>query len=441
MEFHESRRVVSPTYHFTVIFSICVFISILVMSYLFEIEIVAQGVGKVVPTGQVQVVQPEFGGQIEEIRVRDGIAVEKGDVLLSLDPTNAQAEVNTLKDEIARLEVELLRINTLTTWVQDAASMSASAIPTIVAEFRNSSALNDADFLNDQEQLLKAEIEELSDALQRIDARIEANRASEAISRANIARVEAALQIQEERLRIAQSLFDQGSTSRSSYLDVLDALTRLRNEKEIYLAELDQKSTLELTYQTEKASIISSQRSRVFARKVEIAGALHDLRERLTISERRLANIELRAPVSGTVDQLSVFTVGGVVSAGQELMRIVPSDQRFEIEALFPNRDVGFMEEGQTANIKLEAFPSERFGYVVGTVTNVSADAVEIAPETFGFKVRIVPETPYLASSSNNYALRPGMTTNVDVITGKRRLISFFFAPVVRVLQGSLGER
>lgn len=440
-EFHESRRVVSPTYHFTVIFSICVFITILVLSYVFKIEIVAQGVGKVVPTGRVQIVQPEFGGQIAEIRVRDGILVVKGDVLLTLDPTNAQAEVNTLKDEMSRLEVELLRINTLTTWIQDASSISASAIPAIVAEFRKSSGLNDVEFLEDQEQLLRAELEELSDGLQRIDARIQANRKSEAISKANIVRVEAALQTQEERFGIAQSLFEKGSTSRTSYLDVVDALTRLKNEKEIYLTELEQKSALELTYHTEKAGIISSQRSRVFARKVEIKGALHELRERLTTSKRWLANSELRAPVSGIVDRLSVFTVGGIVSAGQELMRIVPSDQRFEIEAVFPNRDVGFMEEWQTANVKLEAFPSERFGYVVGTVINVSADAVEIAPETFGFNVRIAPETPYLETSSNSYALRPGMTTTVDVITGKRRLISFFFAPIVKVLQESLGER
>lgn len=98
-----STQVASPTLHATILFTITVFVAIVVMSYLFRVEIVAKGIGKVVPLGRVQVVQPEFGGQVAAIHVRDGVRVEKGQLLVELDATNTQAEVNKLDAEQARL--------------------------------------------------------------------------------------------------------------------------------------------------------------------------------------------------------------------------------------------------------------------------------------------------------------------------------------------------
>jgi hemolysin D len=161
----------------------------------------------------------------------------------------------------------------------------------------------------------------------------------------------------------------------------------------------------------------------------------------LDTSQRRLKNTRLISPVDGIIDQLSVYTIGGIVDAGQELMRVVPRDQSYEIEAIFPNTDVGFLAAGQRANIKLDAFPSERFGALAGTISNVSADAVEIDENVFGFVIRIKPEASYLQTPANQYPLQPGMTSVVDAITGERRIISYFFAPIVKMVQESLGER
>ena len=122
-------------------------------------------------------------------------------------------------------------------------------------------------------------------------------------------------------------------------------------------------------------------------------------------------------------------------------MRVVPRDQSYEIEAIFPNTDVGFLTAEQRANIKLDVFPSERFGALAGTISNVSADAVEIDDNVFGFVIRIKPKASYLQTPANQYPLQPGMTSVVDAITGERRIISYFFAPIVKVVQESLGER
>ena len=240
---------------------------------------------------------------------------------------------------------------------------------------------------------------------------------------------------------MAESLLKKGTSSRAAYLDVLDGFNRLEKEREIYLRELDQKIAAAATNHAEKSGLLSSLRNRLQTRKAELEARRTVLNEELVTSRRKLAGMRLKAPVDGVVDQLAVYTIGGIVNAGQELMRVVPEGQAFEIEAVFPNTDVGFLAVGQQANVKLDAYPAERFGSLRGHVSNVSADAIEIGENTFGFMVRVAPKAPFLETPSSQYALQSGMTAVVDVITGDRRVISYFFAPVVKVVQESLGER
>ena len=436
-----SARVGSPTLHATILFTMSVFIAILMMAYLFKVEIVAKGLGKVVPLGRVQVVQPEFGGQIETIHVQDGVRVAKGDVVIELDPTNAQAVLNTLRAEQECLAVERLRIETMMSALTSSDTLDADYIFTKVSAFNENAPAHSPSFFIEQRALLRAELQEILDALNQIGTRLQANEKSKAVTQAGIVRIEAALETQQERLDTARSLLEKGTASRATYLDVLDGFNRLEKEREVLLRELDQKAALDASYLAERSGTVSGLRSRLQARKAELEARSAVLSEELVTSQRQLKNTSLTAPATGVVDQLSVFTIGGIVDAGQELLRIVPEDQAYEIEAVFPNTDVGFLEVGQKANIKLDAYPSERFGALRGKVANVSADAIEVADGTFGFTIRVTPETTYLENLGTVHAIQPGMTSVVDVITGDRRVISYFFAPIVKVVQESMGER
>ena len=219
-------RVASPTLHVTALFTMSVFVAIITMSYLFKVEIVAKGIGKVVPLGRVQVVQPEFGGQIAAIHVQSGTEVAQGQLLIELDTTNEQAEVNTLKAEKARLQSEQARIETVVTLLPDAQKISRAMIVQTVSNFRARVAAQADKYHEEQARLLKAELTELADTLAQIDARIVANRKSEDVTRAGIARVESDIETQQERLSVTQALLDKGTTSRSRYLDVLDGFTQ-----------------------------------------------------------------------------------------------------------------------------------------------------------------------------------------------------------------------
>ena len=145
--------------------------------------------------------------------------------------------------------------------------------------------------------------------------------------------------------------------------------------------------------------------------------------------------------MSGVIDQLQVYTIGGVAEAGDELLRIVPTAAQIEVEGVFSNQDVGFLEVGQRANIRLDAYPSERFGLVEARVSDIAADSSQDDDGRWGYVVRATPTVPYLEAGVDRLVLRPGMTAVVDVTTDTRRIIGYFFAPIMRTIQDAMGER
>lgn len=150
--------------------------------------------------------------------------------------------------------------------------------------------------------------------------------------------------------------------------------------------------------------------------------------------------MSLKAPVAGTVQQLSVHTLGGVVTTAQSLLEIVPDDS-VEVEADIENKDIGFVKIGQSAAVKIDAFPYARFGYLVGTVVSVPNDAVQDKKLGLKFVAHVRLSTNRILANDQWITLTPGMTVTAEIKTGKRSVAHYFFDPVVEVGQGSLHER
>jgi hemolysin D len=436
----EPMKITSPTLHATIWFTMAVFVAILAMSFVFKVEVVAAGEGRVVPVSRVQVVQTEFPGQITAILVRNGDAVEQGDILLELDQTDAQADLGTITAEADRLVIEKARLEALTHGLI-AASQSDVELDQVLMSFEVPERLRYHPFVKEQRRLLDAQFTDLQTAFAQIDARETANRRSEEVTNANISRVDAAVEIQAERFSIAQTLVEQGNTSRAAFLDTQQVLAELERERDVYLRELDQKIAERNALDTERQRIVAERRSAALDRMSQIDARLATLLEEQLAAERRLSAATLRAPASGIVDQLSVFTIGGIAEAGAELMRIVPTDADVEIEATFSNQDIGFMRIDQQANIGLHAYPSERFGFLTGRVRDIAADSTEIATNQWRFIVRVQPDETFLKTGGEQFTIRPGMTASINVTTDERRIISYFFAPIVDTIQDALGER
>jgi hemolysin D len=149
----------------------------------------------------------------------------------------------------------------------------------------------------------------------------------------------------------------------------------------------------------------------------------------------------LRAPVDGTVQQLNVYTVGGVVPAAQPLMLIVPTQKQVEVEATLENKDIGFVEPGQAATVKVSAFDYTKYGTIPGHVAVVSRDAIEDKDRGLLYSVKILLHRANVQVQGKPVALTPGMSVDVEIKTGTRRVGEYVLSPLLRYQHESLHER
>ena len=165
------------------------------------------------------------------------------------------------------------------------------------------------------------------------------------------------------------------------------------------------------------------------------------LRQDLVKLESRGRLMTLTAPVDGTVQQLAVHTVGGVVTPAQPLMMIVPSDAAVEVEALLENKDIGFVHAAQAAEVKVETFPFTKYGTLHAQVTHVSSDAINDEKKGLVYAARVKLERATMRVEERTVNLTPGMAVTVEIKTGRRRVIEYFLAPLLQYRDESLRER
>ena len=158
-------------------------------------------------------------------------------------------------------------------------------------------------------------------------------------------------------------------------------------------------------------------------------------------ARQRQSLMTLKSPVDGTVQQLATHTVGGVVSAAQPIMTVVPDEEKMEVEALLPNKDIGFVKVGQDAVIKIESFPYTRYGYLSGKVKNVSHDAIENEHLGLVFSVTVQLDSNRINIDGQDVNLTGGMNVTAEIKTGRRRVIDYLLSPLQTKINESLKER
>ena len=149
----------------------------------------------------------------------------------------------------------------------------------------------------------------------------------------------------------------------------------------------------------------------------------------------------LTAPVTGTVQQLAIHTVGGVVTEAQALMAIVPDDETIEVEVMVENKDIGFVKPGQVAVVKLETFPYTRYGYLEGVVDHVSYDAVQDEQRGLIFPARVRLNKTHFMIDDTRVNLTSGMSVTAEIKIGKRRVIDYFLSPLREYKDEGLREK
>ncbi|HTR15014.1 MAG TPA: HlyD family type I secretion periplasmic adaptor subunit [Roseiarcus sp.] len=431
-------------------------VSALVWSCIAQIDIYAVGTGRVEPTGRSKVIQPFDPGKVTQIAVREGMKVKAGDLLLELDPTEAEAERDATARDLASYKAEISRRRAEISAVLSDAPDAPQVIfdvdigPELRARERNVFTAELAQYRATRDSL-RAQIAEKTATNARLNASIEARQRLVGVLR--------------QRLDMKKELVSKAAGTQK---DVLDAEQQVYQELTNLAYDQGQLKETAAGIESLQKKIEESQKQFVADQAQKLSDAefkADHLKQDLIKAAAKADRTRIVAPLDGTVQQLAVTTLGQVVTTGQPLLVIVPNDLPVEIEALIQSSDIGFVAVGQDAVVKVDAFPFTRYGTLNGKVDRVSGDAIydkdamsrdastpiqsqngsslDTTPKTQNlvYEAGVKLEKQSLLVEGREVPLAPGMTATVEIRTGKRRVIEYLLSPLREMVSGAAHER
>jgi hemolysin D len=437
--------------------TICgLFFLALAWSYFGWIDIYAVAPGKFQPIGGSKVLQPLEPGIVTAIYIENGSHVNAGDLLLALDPTETAADREAQARDLEAASAEASRRK-----VAIAAAHTETLEP-LPIEF----ATNISDPVRRREEgVLAADLGQLRSSIASFKAQLTEKLATKERLTTTIAAREKLIELAKERVAMRERLDAMGSGARAQTIESLEQLaTQITTdtgdrgqliETDAAMRSLERKGEEAIT------QFIADQSQKL----AEIERKRDHLEQDLIKAQSKANHTELRAPITGTVQQLSVSSLGQVVASGQSLLTIVPLGGSIEVQAMIENQDIGFVEVGQSAVIKVDAFPFTRYGTINGVVEKVSRDAVDqrdatvlsdatnaaktqssapsspVKPQDLVFPATIQVTQRSINIDGKEVALIPGMGVSVEIKTGRRRVIDYLLSPLREISSRAGSER
>ncbi len=396
-----------------------------------KLDIVTVAQGRLVPETYVKIVQPAEAGVVREILVRDGDRVEKGQVLVRMDPTVNNADRGAAERELAMSQLQLRRIEAELSNqpMQRAAEDDALLYSQAQAQYqsRRQSFLDQVAQETSAREKMLNELTASREVLRKLEATLPSyQRSAEAFEKLARENLVGTIQAEEKRREAIEKSQDL-ETQRASVAALTSGLTqqdqRLAQIKSAYVSDLNQS-------------------------RMDIVSRITRLQQDTNKLSYQQGLLELRAPQAGMVKDLATTTVGAVVQPGAVILNLVPIDEKLQAEVMIENPDIGFIREGQLVRVKLAAFPFQKYGMVDGVVKTVSADAqqqdqrtADPNAQTLAFKAIISLDKQKLGSIDKSLSLAAGMSVSAEIIQDQRTVFEYLLSPVQRVASEAGRER
>ena len=404
-------------------------ISAIVWACLAHVDTVAVAEGRLVPEGRLRSVEAAEQGVIRAIHVREGQHVTKGQVLIELDPTVAEAEADTARTELSTAMLTRARDNALLGYTGGSGS---AFVPPPEADKLAVQA---------ERQLVASRVDEYRAKLASVSERKAGAEAAVAGAQAEIVKLRRTLPLLKEALDLQQGLAAQGFGARQKLLQQQQAYVTAEQDLQGQIAKLAEARAQVASIQGEAAQAREEFVGKAAQERADAEGVVMTRGNVVREANQKRGLQRLTAPVSGTVQEVTVTNVGEVPEVGKPLVTIVPDGEPLVVEALLLNRDAGFVRTGMKASIKFEAYPFTRYGVLPARVLRVSPDATVDQQRGLVFPIRLRLENAHLEVEGHPAALAPGMSVTAEVITGSRTLIEYLWSPMSRALHEAGRER
>ncbi len=396
-----------------------------------QLDIVARAEGKLIPQTRLKVVQPLEGGRVSKILVREGQRVDAGEILILMDTNLSQADTRKLELQLGLNELHRRRVES--ELGEGAMKLLSGDDPVLFAQVQEQFLVNQTSLVGakkEQQSALDQARNELAAAVQikkKLEELLPIYRASEeAYASLEAAGNGAKMQLMEkrkERIEAEQDLRAQQHT--------IKALQEQIEQAEIRLM-----------------SIETSYRQQLIQERGEYDQRIAQLREDLDKQNYRNKLMELRAPENGIVQDLAVNTEGSVVPSGTVLLTVIPEDEPLRAEVFIENKDIGFVEAGQSTKVKLAAYSFQRYGMIEAQVEHISPDALQDQQrggsqnsQHLGYKAILLLTQQELEHQGAQLPLRPGMQVSAEINIGSRSVVEYLLSPVKKTLSEAAHER
>lgn len=368
--------------------SAIVFLVLLLWASLAEIDQTTRAQGQVIPVSRSQIIQSFDGGVLEELLVREGAKVEKGQLLARLDRTRMQSTFLETRAKAAALSGTVSRLRT----------------EVYNAPLTFDKLLNDyPEFKSNQRLLLSRRQKALNEDINALKNQFE---------------------LAKSELTMTEPLLKTGDVSKVEVIklqrQVNDIQSQIINKQNKYF----QDAQAELSKAEEELASVS---------------------QVLTQKQEQLDRVELRSPMTGTVKNVRITTLGGVIKPGEEVMQIIPTGDHLMIEAKVKPTDVAFLKPGLNVIIKIDAYDSSIYGTLNGKLTFISPDTItedSKSGEQIFYRIQIETDnTNFSAKPKEQLEIQPGMTSTIEIITGQHSVLSYLTKPITKTLSDSMRER
>ncbi|MEH2922327.1 HlyD family type I secretion periplasmic adaptor subunit [Samsonia erythrinae] len=392
-----------------------------------NIDEVTRADGKAVPSSRLQKIQNLEGGIVTDVFIHEGQVVNAGDPLLRLDDTRFASNVGETQADRLALQSRIAR---LTAEINDRELALTEEIMTQAPEIAN----GEKELYNSRRQQLHNEISGLEEQL--IQRRQELRDFS-----AKETQFRNSLGLLQQEIKMSEPLIAEGAISKVEVLRLRRAEVETRGQLESVRLSIPRAESAIKEIENKIEETRSRYKSEALSQLSEAQTNLNKIEATGKALEDRVNRTLVVSPVRGIVQQLLVNTIGGVIQPGSDLVEIVPLDDQLLVEARIRPQDIAFLHPGQDAIIKLTAYDYTIYGGLKGQLEQISPDTVTDKEGNSFYIIRLRTDKNYLGSADKPLLIIPGMVASVDIITGKKTILSYLLKPIIRAKAEALRER
>ena len=410
-----------------IIFVFLIFGSLIFWASIAELDNVTRGEGKIISSVQNQNIQSTESGVIQKRLVTENSFVDEGQILFVLDPVDTSSELNQLTKRLETLEIREQRLQ--------------SEIQGKIFDPKNSSEVSDITFLNTERSLFMLRQSELAGKLSILEDKKFQRQQELESARVSLRTAKNTMDLMVEEINLIEPMVRENLAPKTQLLLLQREIETSRGTSESALVAMSKAESAISEIEKEEKNTKVSYNLRSIEELNELLSEKTELAERIPRLEERVTRTVIRSPMAGIVSRLNYRTLGGFINAGDVVLELVPTDEALMIEAKIAPQDISNILVGDETKIRLSAYDSSKYGSVMGVVSRISPDAITEENSTLGsFYLIDVKIVGSLSVDGKEVEFLPGMTATIDVVSGKRTILEYFWQPIAKVKEIALRD-